>query len=212
MIFIEDDPLSHSYRHRKIEENDKGNKRNEQKPKYIHPNIYIHSKQRQKTRDKKKKNHHFVQEKKKKDETKPRGKEINRQRKKTSSRLGNLLFTPEIKEKYCYTMQALNAHGAGRRRTKPNGPQSKGEQLLLQGPQMRMRMRHRQKGREGVMISSVNRKSCSISGVHHQSPLRIYGDAMREWRRDGGGNEKDEDWEGGKAGEEGPVMGGVAVR
>ena len=150
--------------------------------------------------------------KKKKDETKPRGKEINRQRKKASSRLGNLLFTPEIKEKYCYTMQALNAHGAGRRRTKPNGPQSKGEQPQLQGPQMRMRRRHGQKGREGVMISSVNRKSCSISGVHHQSPLRIYGDAMREWRRDGGGNEKDEDWEGGKAGEEGPVMGGVAVR
>jgi hypothetical protein len=35
--------------------------------------------------------------------------------------MGNLMFIPEIKSKYCYTMQALNAHGAGRW-TKPNPP------------------------------------------------------------------------------------------
>lgn len=160
MILIEDYPLSHSYRHRKIEENDKGNKRNEQKPKYIHPNMYIHSKQRQKTRDKKKKkkNHRFAQEKKKTKGNPEARKSIDKG-KKGFEEIGEPLVRPrDQRKKYWYTMQALNAHGAGRRRTKPNGSQSKGEQPLLQGPQMRMRMRHRQKGRR-VMISSVNRKS-----------------------------------------------------
>lgn len=111
MIFIEDDPLSHSYRHRKIEENDKGNKRNEQKPKYIHPNIYIHSKQRQKTRDKKKKNHHFVQEKKEKkrrNETPRQGNQSTKE--KNFEQIGEPLVHPRDQRK-------ILLHNAGAKRT-----------------------------------------------------------------------------------------------
>lgn len=46
--------------------------------------------------------------------------------------------------------------------------------------------------------------------MYHHVRL-IHGDGIRDWRREA---EKvnEEDWEGGKAGEEGPVVGGVVVR
>jgi hypothetical protein len=87
-------------------------------------------------------------------------------------------------------------------------PESKGEQPQLQGPHMKRRMQQRQKSR--LVISSGN--SVQYWGVHRQCVPRLHGDTMVEWRRDGTGKEKDEDWEGGKAGEEGTVIGGVGVR
>lgn len=47
--------------------------------------------------------------------------------------------------------------------------------------------------------------------VRAPSPLQIYGEAAFEYRR-GAEAYVNEEWEGAKAGEGGPVMGGVAVR
>ena len=95
-------------------------------------------------------------------------------------------------------MQALNAHGRGdQAERKSKGPLLQGG---LVGKWRGWRM-IKVKEEKGVMISS-----------DHRSPRRFYGDAMREWRRGAEENVKEEEWEGGKAGEEGPVMGGVAVR
>lgn len=95
-------------------------------------------------------------------------------------------------------------------RIKPNGLKINGRQSLLQGMYVEGE-RHIEKLKKRK-YHDIIREEFSVSGVHHESPVRLYGDAMREWRRGAAGNVKEEDCEGGKAGEEGPVMGGVAVR
>ena len=47
--------------------------------------------------------------------------------------------------------------------------------------------------------------------MHRHSSAHPYGDGIIEWRREGG-KLKEEDCERGKAGDEGPVTGGVEVR
>lgn len=47
-------------------------------------------------------------------------------------------------------------------------------------------------------------------GMYHHVHL-IHGDGIRDWRREAE-NVNEEDWDGGKAGDEGPVTGGVVVR
>jgi hypothetical protein len=98
-------------------------------------------------------------------------------------------------KQYCYN--------AGAKRTWTEGSSRTQEQGTAAARDLCRKVEEMEKDKvkeEGVMISSDHRS------------LRLYGDVMREWRRGAEGNVKEEDWEGAKAGEEGPVMGGVAVR